>query len=515
MKTIKTSKGITLISLIVTIIVLLILAGVSISILTGKNGIITKAKEASEQTRRGEVKEELHLIGNEWNIEKRTNRSADLVTFLAKQKTDKNIDDYEDLQDGSCLVIKDGQEIILEQGTTNIWNGTSVSRALLGNGTEEEPFLIRNGEDLKFLANAVSNDSTYTLEEETKGYKYACYKQVKDIYLNDTSNFSQWNDTNVQAKLNSFLPIGYKEQSGKIFFGKYDGNNHKIDGLYVNIPNDDYASLFRSLYSTEGTDKVVDAEVCNLQLKNAYICGKSYSGGIVGSASSNAKIKNCQVDGLICTVEKNSPDDWGNWGAGGICGEMTYGGLIEDCTNRAKIKGDIGIGGICGRSSSSSIKKCNNYGTVIGCSKVGGISGEISSCTVDFCNNYENISYGGRGESCAYFGGIGGYLHGSTISNCNNSGRVSVLAPTLNNLPVGQIGGIAGLIQSTNILNSNNSGNIDINVGSLRTTGLGIGGIVGYLVTGSTVDNCNNTGNITTNPTIETTGDIIGMEYAY
>ena len=512
MKTIKTSKGITLISLIVTIIVLLILAGVSISILTGENGIITKSKEASEQTRRGEVKEELNLIGNEWNIEKRTNRNANLLTFLAKQKTDKNIDDYEDLQDGSCLVIKDGQEIILEQGTTNIWNGTSVSTALLGNGTEEEPFLIRNGEDLKFLANAVSNKSTYTLEGETKGYKYACYKQVKDIYLNDTSNFSQWNDTNVQAELNSFLPIGYNETNREIFFGKYDGNNHKIDGLYVNIPNDYYAGLFSLLYYTEGTDKVVDAEICNLQLKNAYIRAKEWAGGIAGGISSNAKIKNCQVDGFICVVERNNPDDWANWGAGGICGEMTYGSLIEDCTNYAKIKGDVAVGGICGKSSSSSIKKCNNYGTVIGCSKVGGISGEISSCTVDFCNNYENISYGGSGESCTYFGGIGGDVYGGTISNCNNFGRISVLAPNLNDLPVMQIGGIAGLIQNESVLNSNNSGNIDINVGSLRT-GLGIGGVVGYLVTGSTVDNCNNTGIITTNPTIKTTGNIIGIEW--
>ena len=44
----KSSKGVTLIALVITIIVLLILAGVSIAMLTGDNGILTQAKEAKE-----------------------------------------------------------------------------------------------------------------------------------------------------------------------------------------------------------------------------------------------------------------------------------------------------------------------------------------------------------------------------------------------------------------------------------------------------------------------------------
>ena len=44
-------KGITLIALVITIIVLLILAGVSIAMLTGENGILTKAVDAGEKTK--------------------------------------------------------------------------------------------------------------------------------------------------------------------------------------------------------------------------------------------------------------------------------------------------------------------------------------------------------------------------------------------------------------------------------------------------------------------------------
>lgn len=46
----REKRGITLIALVITIIVLLILAGVTIATLTGENGILTKASEASQKT---------------------------------------------------------------------------------------------------------------------------------------------------------------------------------------------------------------------------------------------------------------------------------------------------------------------------------------------------------------------------------------------------------------------------------------------------------------------------------
>ena len=57
----KKERGITLIALVITIIVLLILAGVSIAMLTGNNGILTQAQNASEQTEVGAEKEAISL----------------------------------------------------------------------------------------------------------------------------------------------------------------------------------------------------------------------------------------------------------------------------------------------------------------------------------------------------------------------------------------------------------------------------------------------------------------------
>ena len=59
------TKGITLIALVITIIVLLILAGVSIAMLTGQNGILTQAQNAKNRTEAAQAEEENRL--NEYN----------------------------------------------------------------------------------------------------------------------------------------------------------------------------------------------------------------------------------------------------------------------------------------------------------------------------------------------------------------------------------------------------------------------------------------------------------------
>ena len=76
----KTHKGITLIALVITIIVLLILAGVAIATLTGDNGIIAKAQQAKMQNDKANEKEQIDLavlaskINNDASIDKKTLR---------------------------------------------------------------------------------------------------------------------------------------------------------------------------------------------------------------------------------------------------------------------------------------------------------------------------------------------------------------------------------------------------------------------------------------------------------
>ena len=76
-KNLKNQKGITLIALVVTIIILLILAGISIATLTGENGLLNKANVAKEESKKAEYKEELELIGQELQIEQKTKNITD------------------------------------------------------------------------------------------------------------------------------------------------------------------------------------------------------------------------------------------------------------------------------------------------------------------------------------------------------------------------------------------------------------------------------------------------------
>ena len=61
----KSNKGITLVALVITIIVLLILAGVSISLVVGDNGVLTQAKTSSDKTKISQFKEALGIAIND------------------------------------------------------------------------------------------------------------------------------------------------------------------------------------------------------------------------------------------------------------------------------------------------------------------------------------------------------------------------------------------------------------------------------------------------------------------
>ena len=61
----KNNKGITLIALVITIIVLLILAGVAIAMLSGENGILTRASDSKVANEIGAKKDEVNMAAAE------------------------------------------------------------------------------------------------------------------------------------------------------------------------------------------------------------------------------------------------------------------------------------------------------------------------------------------------------------------------------------------------------------------------------------------------------------------
>lgn len=85
----KNQKGITLIALVVTIVVLLILAGTSIAMLTGENGIITRAQQSNYANTEGEVIDKIQLAYSSISTEVRVN-TAIKTDYDASSETNIN-----------------------------------------------------------------------------------------------------------------------------------------------------------------------------------------------------------------------------------------------------------------------------------------------------------------------------------------------------------------------------------------------------------------------------------------
>jgi len=120
----KDSKGITLIALVITIIVLLILAGITIAFLTGENSIFGKATNAKIENEKAEIKEMLSLSVNTISVERGQKQDSlsnyynEKETFIEKGKLDTTkykINNYEYNEENKIVTIT----IYKENGTQN------------------------------------------------------------------------------------------------------------------------------------------------------------------------------------------------------------------------------------------------------------------------------------------------------------------------------------------------------------------------------------------------------------
>lgn len=91
---IRNRRGITLVALVITIVILLILAGISISVLK-QTGVLENAKLASDKSKEKQTEENLKLILNSYKIDE-ISKGKMLVDFLEDEKNKNVIDDYED-----------------------------------------------------------------------------------------------------------------------------------------------------------------------------------------------------------------------------------------------------------------------------------------------------------------------------------------------------------------------------------------------------------------------------------
>ena len=268
-----------------------------------------------------------------------------------------------------------------------------------GKGTAENPYEIRNVNDLKLLAEKVNGGVTY-----------------KDKYFKLTADIDLKNEPN-------WTPIGTMlVEEGRPFQGTFDGGGHQIANLTISNGGQ-YGGLFGY---TEGA--VIKS--CNVTGEvNGYNC----TGGIVGYANNNTHILNCSFQG---NVEGDGEE------RGGIVGHTSSGCEVSGCFVTGTVTGDREVGGIAG-SGVGTIKNCYALANVTATGvNAGGIAGKAYGVTI------ENCYYSGEVSAKDYAGGIAGYVSGAkTIRNCVS------LAESVTG--IGFVNRIVGCVrQNTNLINN-------------------------------------------------------------
>ncbi len=292
-----------------------------------------------------------------------------------------------------------------------------------GTGTESDPYIIKNAQQLANLA--------YLVNHGTNDYATKYYKLADDI---DLGGNSQW------------IPIGC--DGAVAFQGHFDGAGYTVRGLLIGsaeAPYTSYAGLFGAVKGgsvknltvqgevyggsagTKGTAGIVgyaeDALIGNCT-NMANVTAKVDCGGIVGYAT-GTQIVSCRNVGMITSAYRaggiagvmqagralnchNIGAVSGTQHAGGITAYLGY-GSIENCYNTGSVSGDInGIGGIAGMASSHSernpkylIKNCYNIGTVSGNGNLGEILGYAEPINVTNLQSDDTSSHGSI-ENCYY-----------------------------------------------------------------------------------------------------------------
>lgn len=542
-------KGITLIALVVTVVVMLILAGISLNLVLGPNGIVQKAKDAKEMTAIGREKEEIAIAYNGAKIVKEGGEvlAGDLNDQFVMNKTNaiasgRNPIEIEFTESGRTYEIDEqgniggSQEDYTVTATmTRLYNyyvggDTTNGYQLKSNGTD--CISIESKEEMKYLA-----------EYTNSGY---ITKDVKFVLLNDidlnpgiTINREgtvtggtpeQWipigkmeeiaitsqaeldekiNEYGAVYNKNGWSIVRYNSMTKPYFYakeafkGKFNGQDYTIKGMYIN----DNTMTGNGLFGVaDGT------KIDNLTISNSYLYAGNLTGVFVGMTVVNGiTIKNSKsIDNYIYGNNIGLGGFIGGVGDGNTYLNNLYSNNYMDFAKEDYASDYIGgVGGII-NGNTCDIYKCvnetdmfnrnvNPEEEIYNKDDIGGIVGwlETNSSNIKDCVNKGRIEGSWDGT-----GGIIGMAQGTemTISNCKNFGMLE---------GSWSVGGILGwaVPDYLNIYNCYNTGKLCNNY----PDGGNLGGIIGQSRATMTMYNCYNLGDIEATIDNYSYGDIGGI----
>ena len=289
-------------------------------------------------------------------------------------------------------------------------NISNYMEKLSGDGSEENPFIITNPAQLdmmrlnKYNYYKLGNDIDLTYDTQNKN----------GLFYNDGLG---WEPISYSDCRSSDSPKLYCAQG---FSGAFDGDNHKIVGLYINRPEENAVGLFKNT----SNENFSGLNFRNIILKDVNITGNNYVGGLIGYAYGTTYERTLIFENISVT--------------GNIKGNNYIGGLI------GYFKGGTGL---------------NNYLV------------SDTNCTKRHC--LDNLFNSSKIEGNNYAGGIVGLLETQEYYNVNNASWRSTIDANYwqNNGTIISSNNAAGLIGHIII----NNGNIvtlndSINTGLVKST---------------------------------------------
>lgn len=358
------NKGITLVALVVTIIILLILAGISIQILSQMD-LIEKAKQAKTITE---------------NAQKKENEE---ITKIEDFMYD-NINDIEQ--------VTDKEPGKLEQDENN-----------------NDIYIINSIEDLVYFAYDVTNGNSYLGKTVKLGINldFNSSKSYADAYRTDYTTYGYDGALKEKITKDGFIPIGkinYIENTkedilkNNSFNGTFDGNGYVINNLKINEKTQkqdewEEIGLFTRNRGTIQNLKLTNVNI-NLEISNNVFSSVSALVGV-----NYATIKQCYVTGKINGITNKY-----SLNIGGITASNW--GTILECVNKTNVYSTMNtnsdvfpalrIGGIAGINENG-----GNINNVYNNGEIHNVKSENST------NNYE------------FIGGVVGNNSGTLINSYN------------------------------------------------------------------------------------------------
>ncbi len=333
----KNQKGVTLVALVVTIIVLIILVGISINLLLGENGLITKAQEAKKQQKIAEIKEKISLelaaaetdaiIRNESLEEEQLN---DIVSKYGTLQDDKD----------TILTKDDNYKISLKE----IWYGTLSTS---GSYSDKKKQIEMLEKELKELQNK------YNELEQTNSGNTEILKDLRS-QITTLENEKKTLEDNLKAEQDKNKTL---ETQMADLNSKYDNLKNEYDKFF----NDPGTATARDI--VEG--------------KTAWVNGNKITGTM--------EIKTTTIKNYGSVSSGNISADFPNYK------DMTSSNFFLVCTGASASPGRVG-GNPYGIDSSSISPKIN-YNSTDGSFTVSNTSINKSGSSVEIYTASLSISY--------------------------------------------------------------------------------------------------------------------------